>query len=88
MVFEGCTSLTSVTIGSGFTGGGLHPFEFATSLTEIKVSAGNPNYISDQGVVYNKTKTTIERYPTGRTGAFTIPDGVTRVHTPLLSIAL
>ena len=78
--FYGCNSLTSVTIGNGVTSIGYSAFEGCTSLTEINVSSNNANYSSENGVLFNKEKTELIRYPEGKTKSkYTIPDGVTRI---------
>jgi len=77
--FSGCTSLTSVSIPSGVTSIGGQAFVNCTSLTAITVDAGNTAYSSEDGVVYNKAKTTIVMYPAGKPGAFTIPSTVTSI---------
>lgn len=64
--FSGCASLTSITIPSGVTSIGNGAFENCTSLTEIKVSTKNAKYVSVNGVLYNKNKTTLICYPVGK----------------------
>ena len=49
------------------------------SLTNINIDSNNPNYCSDNGVFFNKTKTALYRFPAGRTGAYTVPNGVTQI---------
>jgi len=69
----GNTSLTSITIPAGVTiiGGGAFN---STSLTSIIVDANNPNYSSDDnGILYNKAKTTIIGVPKGIIGNITLP---------------
>jgi hypothetical protein len=51
-------------------------FYNCTSLTAINVDSGNTVYSSENGVLYNKDKTTLVNYPGGKTGAFTILDSV------------
>ena len=77
--FESCTSLTSVTIPDSVTYIGYGAFKSCTSMTTIDVSASNPNYASVDGVLYNKTISTLIEYPGGRTGSFTISDSVTSI---------
>jgi len=43
------------------------------------VNAANANYASVDGVLYNKTITTLIQYPGGRAGAFAIPNSVTSI---------
>jgi hypothetical protein len=78
--FKKCTSITGITIGSGVTSIGASAFEGCTKLTTINVDIGNTAYISDNGVLYNKDKTTLIQYPAGKTGTmFTVPDSVTSI---------
>ena len=78
--FDGCKSLTSITIPDGVTSIGDGAFYNCSSLTEIKVASENSNYVSVNGVLYNKDKTTIICYPAGKKGNnYKIPDGVTKV---------
>ena len=79
--FSMCVSLTSVTIPDSVTSIGNGAFYFCTSLTSITVKEGNPNYSSDEyGVLFNKDKTLLIRYPIGNTRtSYTIPDSVTSI---------
>jgi len=78
--FSGCTNLTSVTIGNSVTSIGNSAFYNCTSLTAINVDAGNSAYSSENGVLFNKDKTTLIQYPAAKTGStFSIPDSVTSI---------
>jgi uncharacterized repeat protein (TIGR02543 family) len=46
------------------------------SLTEINVASGNANYVSDDGVLFDKDKKVLIAYPGGKAGSYVIPDGV------------
>ena len=48
-------------------------------LTNIDVESDNPNYTSENGILYNKNKTEIICFPGGISGKFTIPSGVTKI---------
>jgi len=86
--FRGCSKLTVLTIPAnvtnielGFTNQyGVRrnstTFEGCASLTAIDVAPANTSYSSDQGVLYNKDKTTLFKYPVKKTGAYTIPNSV------------
>jgi hypothetical protein len=74
--FQYCSGLTSVTIGNGVTSIGQDVFLYCTSLTNIVVEAGNLVYSSQDGVLYDRTKTVLIQYPGGKSGAFTIPNRV------------
>ena len=45
-------------------------------LMAITVDALNPVYSSESGVLFNKAKTTLIQCPQGKTGSYTIPNGV------------
>ena len=73
-------ALTSVTIPESVTSIEMLVFNLCTSLTAINVDAANPNYSSEDGVLFNKDKTTLISYPAGnpRT-SYTIPNTVTEI---------
>ena len=78
--FEDCSSLTSITIPEGVTSIGYGVFNSCGNLTSINVSENNKNYCSVDGVLFNKDKTEIIKYPEGKDGAsYKIPEGVTRI---------
>jgi len=78
-VFSGCTGLTSVTIPNSVTSIGHSPFSRCTGLTSINVDPNNAYYSSEDGVLFNKNKTTLVQYPAGKQGAYTIPNSVTSI---------
>ena len=78
--FEGCTRLKSITIPDSVTEIEYSAFSACTSLTEIKVATKNANYVSVNGVLYNKDKTTIMCYPAGKKDKnYKIIDSVTEI---------
>ena len=78
--FYYCTDLTTVTIGNSVTSIGEHAFEGCTSLTSIDVEKDNPTYLSQDGVLFNKDKTKLIKYPAGKTDkTYEIPDSVTNI---------
>ena len=78
--FWGATSLTSITIPAGVTNIGGRAFWGTTSLTSVTVQIGNPNYISDSGVLFNKLSTTLVSYPARKSGSsYSIPSSVTSI---------
>ena len=77
--FAYCHYLTSVTIPASVTEIGLRAFQGCTSLASITVVANNPNYASQDGILYNKAKTSILLVPEGISGNVTIPAGVTEI---------
>ena len=79
--FGGCTSLTSITIPNSVTYVDAYAFAGCTSLTEIKVAVENPNYVSVNGVLYNKSRTVLICYPAGKKDKnYKILDSVTAIN--------
>jgi len=55
-------------------------FPGCTSLVSIDVEVGNPNYASENGVLFNKDKTTLILYPFKKTeNLYTLPNSVTTI---------
>ena len=78
--FSNCSSLTSVTIPNSVTSIGDYAFNNCSSLTSITVDYGNPNYCDIDGVLFNKNKTTLIRYPEGKSAtSYIIPNSVTSI---------
>ena len=78
--FNSCTGLTSITIPNSVTSIGNGAFEYCTGLTSINVASGNNYYSDNNGVLFNKKKTELIRYPEGKSQtSYTIPNSVTSI---------
>ncbi len=79
--FSRCDKLTNITIGEGVTTIGYGNFSECHGLAKITIDSNNQYYSSDEyGVLFNKDKTELIRYPKGNTRTnYTIPDSVTIV---------
>ena len=75
--FYSCAGLTSLTIPASVTSIGY--IFLCTSLTNISVDAANPAYCSPNGVLFDKAQTALLTFPTGRSGSYAIPSGVTYI---------
>ena len=75
--FYECSRLTWVSIPDSVTSIGNIPFAGCARLTEINVDENNANYASNDGVLFNKAKTTLLKYHVGKTGVYAIPYSVT-----------
>jgi hypothetical protein len=69
------TSITSITIPASVTDISSTAFNGCRSLTNITVTAGNPNFSSEGGILYNKAKTELLDYPSA-SGNVTISSNV------------
>ena len=78
--FGRCDSLTSLTIPGGVTEIGKGAMEHCTDLMEIIVLEENEHYSAINGVLFDKKKNTLIRYPQAKTDtSYSIPDSVTSV---------
>lgn len=77
--FNGCTSLTSVSIPASVTDIEECAFARCTSLTSITADEQNSFYSSVNGVLFDKTQTSLVEYPAGIGGNYTIPGSVTDI---------
>jgi hypothetical protein len=74
------SNLSSVAIGSGVTGIGIQVFSYCPSLTAITVDTNNPVYMSTEGVLIDKSQSTLFQYPEGNPAtSYTIPNSVTDI---------
>ncbi|MDR1700838.1 MAG: leucine-rich repeat domain-containing protein, partial [Lachnoclostridium sp.] len=80
--FRECDSLTTITLGNGLENLPQDGYCFGENfgLIDILVKPGNQYFTSDNGILYNKDKTKLIKYPAGRTEeSFTVPDFVTTI---------
>lgn len=76
-VFYGAINLTTISIGSNVTSIGKEAFGNMKNLKSINVNGSNNNFSSDNGVLFNKDKTTLIKYPEGKTDTtYTVPSTV------------
>jgi uncharacterized repeat protein (TIGR02543 family) len=79
--FRSANLLTTVNIPKNVTTLGIQVFQSAEALTSITVAQDNPNFASSSdGVLFNKSLTTLIAYPIGKTAtSYTTPSGVTTI---------
>ena len=77
--FIGCLNLTHVSIPRNVSSIGIGPFSDCTSLTQITVDQLNSFYSSVDGVLFDKSQTTVIQFPGGKTGNYTVPRSVTSI---------
>ena len=75
--FQYCSALSLIEIPESVTTLGSRAFNNCYSLTAIEIDGNNPNYFSQDGVLYNKDKTILIQYPASKKNTqYTIPDSV------------
>ncbi len=75
--FSECAALESIYIPKSVTTIGESAFTDCTKLANITVDEENPNYSSQDNVLYNKDKTRLITYPIGKTNTeFVLPETV------------
>lgn len=78
--FNNCAALTEVYIGKGVSQLDSQAFLNCTALSAIHISPENQYYMSDScGVLYTKDGKTLEIYPVGRVGAYTVANTTTKI---------
>ena len=76
-VFYNCWSLKKVNISKNLTSIDNGALYCCVSLTDFVVDANNPSYSSENGVLYNKNKTELIKYPAGKQQtSFVVPSTV------------
>ena len=78
--FKNCKNLTSFTVSSNITSIGSYAFDGCTALEKFEVDENNSAFTSVDGVLFNKSKTKIVRYPSAKTDeSYSIPKTVTYI---------
>lgn len=88
--FESCASLKRVRIPSTAINLESNIFVDCRELLAITVDPANPNYSSEDGILFNKSKTILHRYPTRKNvgGSYTIPNTVKTIDVGAFEAAL
>jgi uncharacterized repeat protein (TIGR02543 family) len=82
--FAEAASLESITFAAGLTGSklssiGSDALRGTQSLKAITIGGPNSNFKTINGVLFNGDGTSLLHYPRAKTGAYTIPNGVTSI---------
>jgi hypothetical protein len=77
--FNNCTSLKSIQIPGKTELIGAFAFSGCKELESIDVSANNQFYISENNVLFNKTKTNLIKCAVSKQGKYIIPESVTGI---------
>ncbi len=79
LVFEACTSLAQVRIGKGVSEIGSWSFYACPNLRGFEVDPENEHFISENGILFNRDRTSLVKYPATLPGSYTIPDTLTNI---------
>lgn len=74
-----CSNLTTINVSKTITSLASNAFYGCNNISAINVEEGNPNYASEDGVLFNAGKTLLMTYPIAKTeadGAYTVPPSV------------
>ena len=75
--FNDCDKIESIYIPASVTSIESSAFSDWHSLKEIIVDENNENYISEQGILFNKDRTQLVKYPSSKEGTvYTVPESV------------
>lgn len=85
LAFYYCDALTSVSIGRGVTSIEINVFTTCGSLVNITVDGANSTYSTQDGVLFNKSKSTLIQYPRNNSESYSIPSGVTTIDNTAFS---
>jgi hypothetical protein len=77
--FEYSIGVAGVTIGTNVISIGANAFYDCSNLTAITVNSTNLYYSSTNGVLFDKTQSTLIQYPSGLGGSYTVPGTVTNI---------
>jgi len=76
LAFEHCTSLISITISASVSDIGEGVFFSCDNLLAITVDPNNLFYTSADGVLFNKSRSRLIRFPEGKPGQYVVPETV------------
>ena len=79
------TNIASVSVPASVTSIGSQVFAVCFNLTAITVDPQNRFYSSRDGVLFDKSQSTLLQYPEGLAGSYTVPGSVTTIATGALA---
>lgn len=78
--FSGC-EISEIVIPKSVISIGEQAFFLCSYLEKINVDSNNKSYSSLDGVLFDKSKTCLVAYPSGKVGNYSIPNGVVSIET-------
>ena len=77
--FENCSGLTNVSIPDSVMSIGSNAFSGCSNLIKIETDVENPNYFSQDGILYSRKNTEFVHIPAKLQGDITIADGIVTI---------
>lgn len=78
--FSSCSLLETITLPSILTTIGDFAFSNCPKLTNISIVGDDPNFVIEDGIIYNQNKTKLIVYPKSKADAsFTVPESVVEI---------
>lgn len=77
--FAGCSSVTDIYIPAGVSKIADNAFYSNNKLTAINVDSSNKYFSSENGVLFDKNKTTLLVCPDGKSGSYILPSSVSKI---------
>ena len=81
LVFENCKNLKNIIIPESLTTLSYSDFNGCLNLEKIDVDENNQNYLSVDGVLFNKQQTELIKCPAKKSGYYYIPPSVEKIGT-------
>lgn len=79
--FAYCDNLSEINISASVESITISALYYCPKLKSINVDSNNGNYLSIDGVLFNKSGTTLLKCPEGREGEYIIPNSVVNIET-------
>jgi hypothetical protein len=77
--FFRCRALTTISINNAVSAIGERAFASCSKLTSINITSDNPAFSSVNGVLFDKTQTTLLQFPAGKIFTYTVPISVSHI---------
>ena len=76
--FENTSKLRDVTIPAGASFS-INSFIWCDGITNYFIEGNHSDYCSENGIIFDKSKSMIVEFPSGRTGSYTVPSSVNTI---------